>query len=340
MTAPPPQHSISVELFRTAIAALDVRRALSVPAYARRRVLASAPANCPLCCVPFDLTRPAAPAAPKVASLLHPSLGGPLVPENLFVCCRSCQQRRASGDLLEELPLPDALASQRLAALLLSSNHLVSTSPSASLSDVKQALAKRHAFPRSRVYAAQTEHDCLLGVSSRYGGREAKGIAHLLGKQAGRRVSHSRYLAVYRLDDADFCRVIWQLIEANAMVVGVARRLDARDYRDHWWVASASLSELRAHRVAGVDVPRDRAERVVGERAVRARRHTATRRREKELERARDALVIAESRLDAWFAARNSNRGFPVDAREGQALSQVRLEACRRVSALEDQAAT
>lgn len=331
MSLTPACPTLSVEQFQATVATLDVPLKLSPPRYARRKILAAAGDACPLCHVPFDRVHPKSFTAPVIASVLHTFLGGPLTVDNLFVCCRACQQSRRSADLLTVAALPDHLADQRTVVLLMSQNHLVPLPKSATLTDVRAALGTRHIHPRSRVYAAQCDDGtCMLGVSRRYGDRQSKGLVHLLGKLSGSTLFRNSRLSVYRLADEDFRRVVWDLIDANAWVVGVGRRSVGRDFRDHWWVSSASVGELRNRRVAGIRVPVAQDSRVVGERALRWRRQRDRECVAQELREAEAALAQAEAALDAFFAARRSPTGFPTAVSEGQRLSQVRLAASQR----------
>ena len=209
--------------FQQAIATSDAPSRLTAPLYARRKILATASDHCPLCRSPFDHTFSRTFLAPVVATCVHPHLGGPLTVDNLFVCCRRCQQSRSTIDLLTHPELPAYLAQQRLAVLQLSQNHPVVLPKSATLPAVREALAQRHAMPRSRVYAAQADDGtCLLGVSRRFGDRESKGLANLLARCAGKRLLHNKQLSIYALADTDFRRVVWQLIDANACLVSTA----------------------------------------------------------------------------------------------------------------------
>jgi hypothetical protein len=272
--------------------------------------------------------------------VIHPRLGGPLIAENLFVCCRSCQQKRASTDLVNLPDLPAHLVDQRAVVLQLSLNHALPLPKSATLTDVRAALTLRHAYPRSRVYAAQCDDGtCLLGVSSRYGDRQSKGIAHVLGKMNGSAETRDR-LTVYRLTDDDFRVVIWELIERNTLIVGVGSRTQGRDFADYWWATSGSSGELRVHRLGGVHVPRQAVRKEVGARAQRYRRQKERERFAEAWAQAERDLAQAEADLDAWFAARRSPTGFPVSVEEGQRLSGIRLAASKRWFALRDQAAT
>lgn len=307
--------TITLDEFQAAIASRDVQTHLSPPLYARRKVLDAAADHCPLCRQPFDRTAPRAFSAPVLATCVHTLLGGPLVAENLFVSCRRCQQSRASTDLLTIPNLPDPLRAQRAQALLLSHNHLVSLAPSATLTDYRKALAQRHAMPRSRVYAAQDDDGtCMLGVSSRYGDSQSKGLAHLLGKWAGTPLFRDKRITIYRLTDENFRRVAWQLIEANAWLVGVARRSMPRDFLDYWWVSSGSVSELRLRKVAGVHVPQPvPAKRVVGASAMRMRRLKARRQAAQEREAAELEFRESEAAFAALMAARRQPTAFPTD---------------------------
>lgn len=300
MTHPIP--TMTLDDFLAAVAPLDVRRPLSPPSYARRKIMSTAGSTCPLCHTTYDRSRSNGPQFPAMASFVHTFLGGPLVADNFFVCCRRCQQVRASADLLTVDHMPDDLASQRLAALQLSVNHLCALPPSTPLPAFRSALAQRHALPRSRVYAAQADDGlCFIGVSARYGDDQSKGLARLLSKLHGKPLLRDKRMTVHLLDDTAFRSVVWQLIDANCWVVGVGRRSDLRDFQDYWWLTSASVAELRLRKVGGVKVPVDVATREVGPRALRQRKLVA--RRRAEAQRARDLadLKVAEMEFDQAF---------------------------------------
>jgi hypothetical protein len=289
--------------FQSAVAALDNHRRLTPPNFARRQVLAQAGDTCPLCHQPYDRSTLRGFSHPVIATVVHTFLGGPLTLDNLFTCCRRCQQSRASSDLLTCDNLPPALAAQRLTALQVSHNHLLPLAPSLSLPAFRQALVQRHAFPRSRVYAAQSDDGtCYLAITSRYGDRQSKGLARLLAQSAGTPLIRTTQQTIYRLDDAAFRRVVWQLIDANAWVIGVGRRSDLRDFLDHWWLTSASVAELRLRRVAGVRVPAGEVKREVKARALRQRKLVARRRAETEKRTSVSALKVAESEFDQAMA--------------------------------------
>jgi len=292
--------TMTLDDFLAAVAPLDVRRPLTPPSYSRRKLLAKAGDTCPLCQSAYDRTASNGPLFPVIASLVHTSLGGPLTVDNLFVCCRRCQQVRASADLLTLDNLPQDLADQRLAALQLSTNHLLPLPPSTTLPAFRTALAARHAFPRSRVYAAQADDgQCFIGVTARYGDGQSKGLARLLSQLSGVPLQRDKRATVYLLTDDKFRQVVWQLIDANVLVVGVGRRSDLRDFQDYWWLTSSSVGELRLRKVAGLQVPAGVARREVGPRAMRQRALVA--RRRKEAQRAADVadLKVAEVEFDA-----------------------------------------
>jgi len=292
--------TMTLDDFLAAVAPLDVRHVLHPPTYSRRKLLANAGDTCPLCQSAYDRTTSNGPLFPVIATLIHTFLGGPLTVDNLFVCCRRCQQVRASADLLTVDNLPQTLADQRLAALQLSTNHLLPLPPSTTLPAFRTALTARHAFPRSRVYAAQCDDgQCFIGVTARYGDGQSKGLARLLSQLSGVPLQRDKRATVYLLTDDKFRQVVWQLIDANALVVGVGRRSDLRDFQDYWWLTSSSVGELRLRKVAGLQVPAGVACREVGPRAMRQRALVA--RRRKEAQRAADVadLKVAEVEFDA-----------------------------------------
>lgn len=241
---PPP--TIDLSNFVATIAAQDHLRHAGLPGFVRRRLRTHLGQACPLCAAPYDLTHSRAATFPVVATLIHPALGGPATPDNTFLCCRRCQQQRAAADLLSSDTITDDLRAQRAAVLLASHNHLLPLSPHTRSSDFTRALARRHRHTRSRVFAAQSEDGtCLIGVSSRFGDAQSTGLARLLSRLAGGMVHQDRQLTVHQVADAAFRTLVWQLIEANTLVVTLAHRKQARDFLDCWWITSASPTALR-----------------------------------------------------------------------------------------------
>jgi len=250
---PPP--SISLPAFVRAIAESDQFRHVALPGFVRRRVRSTLGPACPLCASPFDPLQPRSSAFPVVATLIHPALGGPLSEDNAFACCRRCQQLRRAADLLATGSLTEPLRAQRASALLASHNHLVPRSPSTHPADFARALAQRHTWPRSRVFAAQCEGGvCYLGVSSRFGDAQSKGLTRMLARLAGDIVHQDHSLTVHQLDEEDFRTQVWRLIDTNALVVALACLGQPRDFLDCWWITSASPSVLRLRKV-GIAVP-------------------------------------------------------------------------------------
>lgn len=250
---PPP--AIDLSVFVAAIAVHDRLRHVALPGFVRRRLRAHLGQACPLCAQAYDLGQPRGAAFPVVATLIHPALGGPTSQDNAFTCCRRCQQQRAAADLLASDVLPDALRAQRAAVLLASHNHLLPLSPTTRQADFLRALAHRHQWPRSRVFAAQGEDGHgVIGVSSRFGDAQSKGLARLLSRRAGGIVHQNRRLTVHHVEDAAFRSLVWDLIDANTLVVALAHPAQPRDFLDCWWITSASPSALRLRQV-GISVP-------------------------------------------------------------------------------------
>ena len=250
-----PPSAIDVPAFIAAIAAYDRLRHVALPGFVRRRLHAHLGQVCPLCAQPYDLSQPRGPAFPVVATLLHPALGGPASPDNAFTCCRSCQQQRAAVDLLALGVLPDPLRAQRAAVLLASHNHLLPLSPTTRPADFLRALARRHQWPRSRVFAAQhADGHGVIGVSSRFGEAQSTGLARLMSRRAGDIVHQDHRLTVHQVEDEAFRTLVWDLIGVNTLVVALDHPAQPRDFLDCWWITSASPSALRLRQV-GIDVP-------------------------------------------------------------------------------------
>lgn len=250
---PPP--AIDLSEFITAIAAHDRLRHVALPGFVRRRLHSHLGQACPLCAQPYDLGQPRGLAFPVVAMLIHPALGGSASPDNAFTSCRRCQQQRAAVDLLSLDVLPNALRAQRATALLASHNHLLPLSPTTRPADFLRALARRHQWPRSRVFAAQREDGHgVIGVSSRFGDAQSTGLARLLSRRAGDIVHQDHRLTVHQVEDAAFRTLVWELIDANTLVVALDHPAPPRDFLDCWWITSASPSALRLRQV-GIIVP-------------------------------------------------------------------------------------
>jgi len=250
-----PPSAIDLSTFVATIAAHDRLRHVALPRFVRRRLHAHLGQVCPLCAQPYNLSQPRGPAFPVVATLIHPALGGSTSPDNAFTCCRSCQQQRAAVDLLSLDVLPDALRAQRATALLTSHNHLLPLSPSTRPADFRRALARRYQWPRSRVFAAQrADGGGVIGVSSRFGDAQSTGLARLLSRRAGDIVHQDHRLTVHHVEDEAFRTLVWELIDANTLVVALAHPAQPRDFLDCWWITSASPSALRLRQV-GITVP-------------------------------------------------------------------------------------
>ena len=281
---PPP--AIDLPTFVATIAAHDRLRHVALPGFVRRRLHAQLGQVCPLCAQPYDLSQPRGTAFPVVATLIHPALGGSTSPDNALTCCRRCQQQRAAVDLLSLDVLPDALRAQRATALLTSHNHLLPLSPTTRPADFRRALARRHQWPRSRVFAAQrADGGGVIGVSSRFGDAQSTGLARLLSRRAGGIVHQDNRLTVHQVEDAAFRSLVWDLIDANTLVVALAHRSQPRDFLDCWWITSVSPASLRLRHV-GIDVPDPTLLRAAPE----SRRHAprVRARTEAELREARD----------------------------------------------------
>ena len=281
------QPAIDLSAFVTTIAAHDRLRHVALPGFVRRRLHAHLGQACPLCAQAYDLGKPRGPGFPVVATLIHPALGGPTSQDNAFTCCRRCQQKRAAVDLLalDMLP-PDALRAQRAAILLASHNHLLPLSPTTRSTDFLRALARRHQWSRSRVFAAQDEDgQAFIGVTSRFGDAQSKGLVRLLSRRAGGIAHHDSRLTVHRVEDAAFRSLVWDFIDANTLVVAMAHRSQPRDFLDCWWITSASPAALRLRQV-GIDVPDPTLQRSAPEPRRHAPRVRA--RLEAELREARD----------------------------------------------------
>ena len=250
---PPP--AIDLSTFVASISAHDSLRHVALPGFIRRRLLAQRGQACPLCAQAYDLDQPHGAEFPVVATLIHPALGGPSSQGNAFTCCRCCQQQRAAVDLLAKDLLPAALHAQRAAVLLASDNHLLPISPTTRPADFLRALARRHQWPRSRVFAAQGEDgQGVIGVSSRFGDAQSKGLARLLSRRVGGIVHKSSRLTIHQLEDDAFRSLVWDLIDVNTLVVALAHRAQPRDFLDCWWFTSASPTALRLRQV-GIDIP-------------------------------------------------------------------------------------
>lgn len=280
-----PPSAIDLSTFVATIAAYDRLRHVALPGFVRRRLHGHLGQACPLCAQPYVLSQPRGAAFPVVAMLIHPALGGPASPDNAFSCCRRCQQQRAAADLLASDVLPDALRAQRAVVLLASHNHLLPLSLTTRPADFLRALARRHQWPRSRVFAAQSEDGHgVIGVSSRFGNAQSTGLARLLSRRAGDIVHQDNRLTVHHVEDEAFRTLVWDLIDANTLVVALAHPAQPRDFLDCWWITSPSPAALRLRQV-GIVVPAPAVQRASPEPRRRATRTRA--RLEADLQEAR-----------------------------------------------------
>jgi hypothetical protein len=218
------------------------------------------------------------------------------------------------------------LAARRRAVLLSSRNHLLPLSITTRPADFIKALTRRHAMSRFRVFATQGEDDvCFIGIPARIGDGQSKGMTHLLAKRAGSVVHQTERLTVYRLDDDAFRSVVWKLIDANALVVALARREQPRDFQDCWWATSASSAALRLRQV-GTTVPLPASSARIPQRSSRTRRQ--------DRQRVEADLHLASANADALRQAINDrHKGNWLDGQEGDADTDAAL--LRQLDAIE-----
>lgn len=222
--------------FSQAISELSDRQSFNLPAKLRQQ-LRSMQTSCPIC--QTDFTKE---SSIVVAQIVPVELGGPDDFSNCFLCCERCNRRRGTSDLLslgepfcsataaQPLPphgralgfSPTHLMQRRLELLARSANHWTPHTRNSMKSTVLKHLARRWAEPRFRVFAHRGSDLALVGFGLRSGDSQSLGAARVLTKFQGASAAlMDDDVSIYQVDPGRFLRLIWSIIELNALVVSV-----------------------------------------------------------------------------------------------------------------------
>lgn len=294
-----------IAIFSQAISELLARQSFNLPAKLRQQ-LRSMQTSCPICASDFTQR-----SSIVVAQIVPIELGGPDDFSNCFLCCERCNRKRGTSDLLSlgdafcsattAPPLPSHgralgfsptdLMQRRLELLARSTNHWTPHTRNSMKCTVLRHLAKRWAEPRFRVFAHHSSDLALIGFARRSGDAESLGVAKVLTKFQGASAAlMDDDVSVYQVDPGRFLRLIWSIIELNALVVSV--RVPGKDalapssewqqfWPDHVRSVAALRSRLRPGHASNFgELARcPDASRVLSDRpdAVRKRRNSAAR---------------------------------------------------------------
>ncbi len=222
--------------FSKAISQLSARQSFHLPTKLREQ-LRSMQTSCPICASDFTQR-----SSIVVAQIVPIELGGPDDFSNCFLCCERCNRMRGTSDLLSlggafcspaaAPPLPSHgralgfsptdLMQRRLELLARSANHWTPHTRNSMKCTVLRHLAKRWAEPRFRVFAHHSSDLALIGFARRSGDAESLGVAKVLTKFQGASAAlMDDDVSVYQVDPGRFLRLIWLIIELNALVVSV-----------------------------------------------------------------------------------------------------------------------
>lgn len=214
---------------------------------------------CAFCLAPLD------PSASPIdyAWLVHPFFGGPIHDSNRLTTCPTCTRSRHAQDVLSWARFSRtgspasraALLALRSSQLLFSDNHLTPTSRWSSLDRVHACLAQRHAFPRTRVFAAQGSDFSFIGWTGRCGGRSALGaLAAILRFGFSATPIPGHRMILFALPPDRFLDAVWALIEHGALVSRVdvpgfpAQLQDPDDVRAWWPLTFKDPADIRRRR--------------------------------------------------------------------------------------------
>ncbi|HIE1099722.1 TPA: HNH endonuclease signature motif containing protein [Stenotrophomonas maltophilia] len=256
--------------FSKTISQLSARQSFHLPTKLRGQ-LRSMQISCPICACDFSQQ-----SSIVVAQIVPVELGGPDDFSNCFLCCERCNRKRGTSDLLSlgepfcsptaSPPVPSHgralgfsptdLVQRRLELLARSANHWTPHSRNSMKCTVLRHLAKRWAEPRFRVFAHHSSDLALIGFARRSGDAESLGVAKVLTKFQGASAAlMDDDVSVYQVDPGRFLRLIWSIIELNALVVSV--RVPGKDalapssewqqfWPDHVRSVAALRSRLRS----------------------------------------------------------------------------------------------
>lgn len=255
-----------IAIFSQAISELSARQSFNLPAKLRQQ-LRSMQTSCPICACDFSQQ-----SFIVVAQIVPVQLGGPDDFSNCFLCCERCNRRRGTSDLLSlgepfcsattAPPLPSHgcalgfsptdLMQRRLELLARSANHWTPHTRNSMKSTVLKHLARRWAEPRFRVFAHHSSDLALIGFARRSGDAESLGVAKMLTKFQGARLALvGEAESVYQVDPKHFLRLIWSLIDLNALIVSVRplgkdALAPGNQWQDFWPDHVRSVAALRS----------------------------------------------------------------------------------------------
>lgn len=250
---------------RVAQAIVDANTALSsaAPSRSRRKTVSHLdPNHCTYCHALFDKEAPRSHAVDLLVPHAH---GGKTNRENLVLACPTCSASKQSHDLLSWPRLNDFPHANELKALRLKSfehadNHLTSLRAGVEMDRLLAALRQRWSMPRVRVYALHGSQTSYLGWVVHRGAPVDYGLVRLLASSGHEAVLECESpTTVYSLPRSRFLDLVWQLIDANALVSPLRtddpdlRPVDAdpSDWQHFWPVHFDNLADLRRRRPRG-----------------------------------------------------------------------------------------
>ncbi|MFZ7095450.1 HNH endonuclease [Luteimonas dalianensis] len=250
---------------RVAQAIVDANAALSsaTPSKSRRKTVAHLnPDHCIYCRTAIDTKA----RRSHVVDLLVPHAhGGKTNRENLVLACPNCSASKQSHDLLSwprlnEFPHAADLKALRLKALEHADNHLTTLRAGVEMDRLVATLRQRWAMPRVRVYALHGADTSYLGWVVNRGAPVDYGLVRLLASSAHEAVLECESPAtVYSLPTSRLLDLVWQLIDANALVSPLRMdgpslepvAADPSDWQHFWPVYFDNLADLRRRRPRG-----------------------------------------------------------------------------------------
>lgn len=254
-------------------------------------------------------------------ALLPPWFGVLPTLDNVVLACRSCVTRKGQLDIIDEAftkalpqPLPASVLSLRSSMLLKADNHLTPQRRGIERDKLISHLSERHAHPRCRVFACQTDTHGFIGWRERVGNPLALSVlATLLKHSHHARLTQDNGTLVFQLEIEAFLEAVWALIELNTLVEELWVDASVRpsmetDWRHSWRYRSTSLNALRERRTVDGFAPRKPKEASTHPSAVRMRELRHERIQEEETQkrlRAHRVNVLESLRvraeLDAYY---------------------------------------
>ncbi len=270
---------------------LDEIQRLSTPQYTQHlpwhksSVHSKSGGICSYCSASIDTSK----ARSGVINFLVPlHLGGPNLDENKLLACNLCASSKGHNDLLGWENFTKIVSKERQSVLLdlrfeilkRSSNHLLHTAQDAKNHLVLNALKKRFAHPRSRVFALHSHPYSFIGWTKTAGSPVGLvNISALVKNKFGGIYEGEGGVHLWRIASEKFYDCVWSLIDLHTICVPFTVPMastiegDEKHWASHWDRFCFTFGQLRRRKPNGQTYPSPRKPVALSEdKLVKARR--------------------------------------------------------------------